>query len=116
MQGGTAATQTVFIENVGVPTLAAVRQAVEALEDLNLYGVVQLVVSGGIRTGADVAKALAMGADAVSIGQGMLIALGCNSDSYVQNGEHFSAVEDYAKLSTAPGIAITVIPAGARSA
>jgi hypothetical protein len=46
----------------------------------------------------------------------MLIALGCNSDSYVQNGEHFSAVEDYAKLSTAPGIAITVIPAGARSA
>ena len=103
MQGGTAATQTVFIENVGVPTLAAVRQAVEALEDLNLLGVVQLVVSGGIRTGADVAKALAMGADAVSIGQGMLMALGCNSESYVQNGKHFSAVEDYATLGTAPG-------------
>jgi len=103
MQGGTAATQAVFIENVGVPTLAAVRQAVEALEDLNLYGVVQLIVSGGIRTGADVAKALAMGADAVSIGQGMLIALGCNSDSYVQNGKHLSAVDDYAKLATAPG-------------
>src|SRR6188474_2444750 len=66
MQGGTAATQTVFIENVGIPTLAAVRQAVDALEDLNLRGSVQLVVSGGIRTGADVAKALAMGADAVS--------------------------------------------------
>ena len=103
MQGGTAATQTVFIENVGVPTLAAVRQAVEALEDLNLLGTVQLVVSGGIRTGADVAKALAMGADAVSIGQGMLMALGCNSESYVQNGQHFSAVEDYARLGTAPG-------------
>jgi glutamate synthase domain-containing protein 2 len=103
MQGGTAATQTVFIEHVGVPTLAAVRQAVEALEDLNLHGVVQLVVSGGIRTGADVAKALAMGADAVSIGQGMLMALGCNSESYVQGGKHFSAVEDYAALGTAPG-------------
>ncbi|MEO6436705.1 MAG: FMN-binding glutamate synthase family protein [Tepidisphaeraceae bacterium] len=103
MQGGTAATQTVFIENVGVPTLAAVRQAVEALEDLNLRGVVQLVVSGGIRTGADVAKALAMGADAVSLGQGVLMALGCNSESYVQNGQHISAVEDYAKLGTAPG-------------
>jgi methylamine---glutamate N-methyltransferase subunit C len=103
MQGGTAATQTVFIENVGVPTLAAVRQAVEALEDLKLRGVVQLVVSGGIRTGADVAKALAMGADAVSIGQGMLMALGCNSESYVQDGKHYSAVEDYAKLGTAPG-------------
>ncbi len=103
MQGGTAATQTVFIENVGVPTLAAVRQAVEALEDLNLRGVVQLVVSGGIRTGADVAKALAMGADAVSIGQGMLMALGCNGETYVQNGKQHSALEDYAKLGTAPG-------------
>ena len=103
MQGGTAATQTVFIENVGVPTLAAVRQAVEALEDLNLLGVVQLVVSGGIRTGADVAKALAMGADAVSIGQGMLVALGCNGGSYFQHGEHHSALDDYAKLGTAPG-------------
>ena len=86
MQGGTAATQTCFIENVGIPTLAAVRQAVDALEDLNMKGQVQLIVSGGIRTGADIAKALAMGADAVAIGQGMLMALGCNSDTYFQNG------------------------------
>jgi hypothetical protein len=100
MQGGTAATQTVFIENVGIPTLAAVRQAVDALEDLNLRGTVQLIVSGGIRTGADVAKALALGADAVSIGQGMLMALGCNSESYIQDGEHHSAVEDYQRLGT----------------
>ena len=103
MQGGTAATQTVFIEHVGIPTLAAVRQAVDALEDLNMMGKVQLVVSGGIRTGADVAKALAMGADAVSIGQGILLSLGCNSDTYLQNGLHHSAVGDYEKLGTAPG-------------
>ena len=44
-----------------------------------------------------------MGADAVSIGQGMLIALGCNSTSYVQNGVHHSAVADYERLGTAPG-------------
>ena len=103
MQGGTAATQTVFIENVGIPTLAAVRQAVDALQDLDMHGKVQLVVSGGIRTGADVAKALALGADAVSIGQGALMALGCNHESFVQNGQHHSAVEDYRKLGTAPG-------------
>jgi glutamate synthase domain-containing protein 2 len=103
MQGGTAATQTVFIENVGIPTLAAVRQAVDALEDLNMKGKVQLIVSGGIRTGADIAKALAMGADAVSIGQGILLSLGCNSDTYVQNGVHHSALDDYEKLGTAPG-------------
>ena len=103
MQGGTAATQTIFIEHVGIPTLAAVRQAVDALEDLNMRGKVQLVVSGGIRTGADVAKALAMGADAVSLGQAVLMALGCNSDSYVVGGKHLPAVEDYAQLGTAPG-------------
>jgi len=103
MQGGTAATQTVFIEHVGIPTLAAVRQAVDALEDLNMKDKVQLIVSGGIRTGADIAKALAMGADAVSIGQGILLSLGCNSDTYVQNGVHHSAVGDYDKLGTAPG-------------
>jgi glutamate synthase domain-containing protein 2 len=103
MQGGTAATQAVFIEHVGIPTLAAVRQAVEALEDMDMKGKVQLIVSGGVRTGADVAKALAMGADAVSIGQGVLIALGCNSTTYVQKGEHHSAIEDYGALGTAPG-------------
>jgi glutamate synthase domain-containing protein 2 len=103
MQGGTAATQWAFIEHVGIPTLAAVRQAVNALEDLSMKQEVQLVVSGGIRTGADVAKALALGADAVSIGQGVLVALGCNADTYVQRGQHLSATADYHKLGTAPG-------------
>jgi glutamate synthase domain-containing protein 2 len=79
MQGGTAATQEVFIEHVGIPTLPAVRIAADALEELGVQREVQLVVSGGIRTGADVAKALALGADAVSIGVATLIALGDNS-------------------------------------
>jgi glutamate synthase domain-containing protein 2 len=103
MQGGTAATQTCFIEHIGIPTLAAVRQAVDALEDLNMKGTVQLIVSGGIRTGPDVAKALAMGADAVAIGQGVMMAMGCNGESYFQDGAHHSAEADYAALGTAPG-------------
>ena len=78
MQGGTAATQEVFIEHVGLPTLAAIRPAVQALQDLGMHRRVQLVVSGGIRSGADVAKALALGADAVAIGTAALIALGDN--------------------------------------
>jgi methylamine---glutamate N-methyltransferase subunit C len=79
MQGGTAATQEVFIEHAGIPTLPAVRIASDALQELGVHREVQLVVSGGIRTGADVAKALALGADAVSIGVATLIALGDNS-------------------------------------
>jgi methylamine---glutamate N-methyltransferase subunit C len=82
MQGGTAATQNTFIENVGIPTLAAIRPAVQALQELGLHRKVQLIVSGGIRTGADVAKALALGADAVSIGTAALVALGENDPAY----------------------------------
>src|SRR5437764_8205635 len=75
MQGGTGATQDVFIEHAGIPTLPALRQAVEALQDLDMHRQVQLVISGGIRTGADVANALAMGADAVALGTAALLAL-----------------------------------------
>ncbi|MCR9109073.1 FMN-binding glutamate synthase family protein [Marivita sp. XM-24bin2] len=78
MQGGTAATQDVFIEHVGLPTLACIRPAVQALQDLGVHREVQLIISGGIRTGADVAKAMALGADAVAIGTAALVALGDN--------------------------------------
>ena len=82
MQGGTAATQDVFIEHVGIPTLPATRIAVDALKDMGMHREVQLIVSGGIRTGADIAKALALGADAVSIGTAALVAMGDNSPEF----------------------------------
>ena len=94
MQGGTAATQDVFIEHVGIPILPAVRLAVEALTEMDMHRKVQLIVSGGIRSGADVAKALALGADAVSIGTAALIALGDNSPEFE---------EEYRKLGTSAG-------------
>jgi glutamate synthase domain-containing protein 2 len=94
MQGGTAATQDVFIEHVGIPTLPAVRMAVETLQELGLHRKVQLVVSGGIRSGADTAKALALGADAVSIGSAAMVALGCNKPVYP---------EDYEAIGTKAG-------------
>ena len=71
-----------FIEHVGLPTLACIRPAVKALQDLGMHRKVQLVVSGGIRNGADVAKAMALGADAVSIGTAALIALGDNDPKW----------------------------------
>ncbi|MFO1021901.1 MAG: FMN-binding glutamate synthase family protein [Planctomycetales bacterium] len=103
MQGGTAATQQVFIENTGIPTLAALPLAVEALEEMDVVGEVQLIISGGIRTGADVAKALALGADAVSIGQAAMMAIGCNCSTWNISGESFDAEPDYRALGTAAG-------------
>ncbi len=94
MQGGTAASQEVFIEHVGIPIIAAIRPAVQALQDLGMHRKVQLVVSGGIRNGADVAKALAMGADAVSIGSAALHALGDNDPALEA---------EYEKLGTVAG-------------
>ncbi|MEM9133325.1 MAG: FMN-binding glutamate synthase family protein [Actinomycetota bacterium] len=82
MQGGTAATQDVFIEHVGIPTIAAIPEAVRALQELGAHRRVKLIAAGGIRSGADVAKALALGADAVSIGTAALIAIGDNHPRY----------------------------------
>jgi len=90
----TAATQSVFIEHVGQPTLACIRPAVQALQDLNMHRKVQLIVSGGVRNGADVAKALALGADAVSVGTAALVALGDNDPRYEN---------DYQKLGSTAG-------------
>ena len=94
MQGGTAATQDVFIEHVGMPTLACIPQVVKALQELGMHRKVQLIVSGGIRSGADVAKALALGADAVSVGTAALAALGDNDPAFE---------EEYQKLGTTAG-------------
>ena len=108
MQGGTAATQEVFIENVGQPTLACIRPAVDALQDLNMHRQVQLIISGGIRNGADVAKALALGADAVSIGSAAMIAIGDNdpkwNKEYKKLGSKAGAYDDWHEGKDPAGI------------
>jgi methylamine---glutamate N-methyltransferase subunit C len=93
MEGGTGASPDLLMDHTGIPTLAAVSEARAALEDMRLYGEVQLIIAGGIRSGTDAAKALALGADAIYIGTAALIALNCNKPIYV---------EDYDKLGTEP--------------
>ena len=108
MQGGTAATQEVFIENVGQPTLACIRPAVDALQDLDVHREVQLVISGGVRNGADVAKALALGADAVSIGSAAMIAIGDNDPKWEKDdkkvGTTSGAYDDWHEGNDPAGI------------
>ena len=108
MQGGTAATQEVFIEHVGIPTLAAIPQAVQALQEMGMHRQVQLIVSGGLRNGADVAKCMALGADAVAIGTAALIALGCNhpkfQEAYRIIGSEPGFYDDYHEGNCPAGI------------
>lgn len=94
MEGGTGASPELLLDNTGVPTLAAIPAARRALEDTGMTGKVKLVAAGGIRSGADVAKALALGADCTMIGTAGMMAVGCNSPRYI---------EDYEALGTSPG-------------
>ena len=80
MLAGTGAAGEALLDHSGIPTVPSIVMAREALRDMGLYGTVSLVASGGIRSGADMAKALALGADACAIGIGALVALNCNRD------------------------------------
>jgi glutamate synthase domain-containing protein 2 len=93
MEGGTGASPELLQEHTGIPTLAAVCEARAALEDIGLYGEVQLIMAGGLRHGSDCAKAMALGADSCYLGTALLIALNCNKPIYI---------EDYVKIGAEP--------------
>src|SRR5262245_22164980 len=78
MEGSTGAGPHLATEDTGVPGIAAIRQARKALDDVGKTGEISLIYAGGIRNGSDIAKALALGADAVAIGHSALMALNCN--------------------------------------
>ncbi len=80
MEGGTGAGPHLATEDTGVPGMAAIRQARKAIDDLGKRGEITLIYAGGIRNGADVAKAIALGADAIAIGHSAMMALNCNKD------------------------------------
>jgi methylamine---glutamate N-methyltransferase subunit C len=79
-EGSTGAGPHIATEETGIPLMAAIPEARRALEDVGLADDIDLVVAGGIRNGADVAKCLALGADAVAIGTTALMALNCNKE------------------------------------
>jgi len=75
--GGTGATDYYVRENVGIPIIAAITRAHKFLKKLNARDDTTLIAGGGLRTSADFAKCLALGADAVYIGTAALIAINC---------------------------------------
>jgi len=84
MEGSTGAGPHVLTEETGIPLMAGIVEARRALEDVGLVDEIDLVASGGIRNGADVAKCLALGAKACAVGTTALIALGAHKDPEVE--------------------------------
>lgn len=76
-RGGTGAAPRVFRDNVGIPVEAAVASVDAKLRSQGIRNEVSIIASGGIRESADVAKVIALGADAVYIGTAALVAMGC---------------------------------------
>nr|WP_321497287.1 glutamate synthase-related protein [uncultured Methanolobus sp.] len=76
-KGGTGAAPKVFRDNVGIPIEAAIAAVDQKLNDQGIRNEVSIIASGGIRNSGDLAKSIALGADAVYIGTASLIALGC---------------------------------------
>ncbi len=74
--GGTGAAPILFRDNISVPTIPALARARRHLDDLERSDV-SLIITGGLRTADDFAKALSMGADAIAVSNSALQAIGC---------------------------------------
>jgi len=77
LRGATGAAPKIIRDNVGIPIEMALASVDTRLRQEKIRNQASIVVSGGIRNSGDVAKAIALGADAVYIGTAALIALGC---------------------------------------
>jgi glutamate synthase domain-containing protein 2 len=84
--GGTGCSPDIVTQGVGIPTIACLPPAVQALKDYGVHRKVKLIALGGIRNGLDAFKAMAMGADAVGFGSAAEVAMGCRVCFACQKG------------------------------
>lgn len=74
--GGTGASPNLLKNNISVPTIPALARARRHL-DQSAATHISLLITGGLRTESDFIKALALGADAVALGNAAIQAAGC---------------------------------------
>lgn len=85
-RGGTGAAPNIVKDHLGIPIEFALAQVDDRLRQEGIRHQASLIAAGGIRSAADAAKAIALGADAVAIGTAALIAMGCHVCGHCHTG------------------------------
>ena len=86
-KGGTGAAPQIIRDNIGIPIEVAIAVVDQRLRDEGIRNKASIVAAGSIRSSADMAKAIALGADVVAIGSAALIALGCHMCQSCHTGQ-----------------------------
>jgi glutamate synthase domain-containing protein 2 len=87
LRGSTGAAPKIIRDNVGIPIELALASVDDRLRQEGIRNQASIVIAGGIRNSGDVAKAIALGADAIYIGTAALIALGCTTCQQCHTGK-----------------------------
>jgi len=87
LRGSTGAAPKIIRDNVGIPIELALASVDDRLRQEGIRNQASVVIAGGIRNSGDVAKAIALGADAIYIGTAALVALGCTTCQQCHTGK-----------------------------
>jgi glutamate synthase domain-containing protein 2 len=77
-KGGTGAAPQIIRDHIGIPIEIAIAAVDQRLRDEGIRNQASIIAAGSIRSSADLAKAIALGADVCAIGSAALMALGCH--------------------------------------
>ena len=83
--GSTGASPKLIRDSTSVPTIYALSRARRCLDEHDSD--IDLTITGGLRVSSDFAKALAMGANAIAIGTGAMIAAACQQYKICDTGD-----------------------------
>ena len=87
LRGSTGAAPKIIRDNVGIPIELALASVDDRLRQEGIRNQASVVIAGGIRNSGDVAKAIALGADAIYVGTAALVALGCTTCQQCHTGK-----------------------------